>query len=345
VRVQNNSGVGVAGLSMEINAPDGLTCVSSQVLWKGDEDTTMAYYNSAYGLFCGTTSILAGITDKAWDVLSLTYRVDDDAAAGSYAIELNVLEIYDGYQNDFDYTASADAVQVKDHDHVASDQLVGVKAATYAEKGYTGDVVCSICGEVLTKGQVIPCLQLTLAVTADKTTVQPGDTITFTVALKNATSSGIAGLSFVVNAPEGLTYKSSSVRCGDQFATTNYNKSKGRFNGTGTEDIEGIMLDSWDVLTLTYTVDEDVQLGERTLTLGDILLYNGNLVDLPYTLSNASFTIEQHTHIAAANKANVKVATCTEKATPAMWSAPNAVRSWKRARSSPCFPTPGMRAW
>ena len=35
-------------------------------------------------------------------------------------------------------------------------QLVGAKPATCTQDGYTGDEVCKTCGEVITKGQVIP---------------------------------------------------------------------------------------------------------------------------------------------------------------------------------------------
>ena len=37
-------------------------------------------------------------------------------------------------------------------------QLVGAKAATCTEDGYTGDEVCTVCGETVKKGEVIPAL-------------------------------------------------------------------------------------------------------------------------------------------------------------------------------------------
>ena len=40
------------------------------------------------------------------------------------------------------------------HEHVT--ELVGAKAATCTEDGYTGDEVCSICGEVISQGETIP---------------------------------------------------------------------------------------------------------------------------------------------------------------------------------------------
>lgn len=39
--------------------------------------------------------------------------------------------------------------------HTPADELANVKAATCTEPGYTGDVVCSVCGEVITPGEVI----------------------------------------------------------------------------------------------------------------------------------------------------------------------------------------------
>lgn len=40
------------------------------------------------------------------------------------------------------------------HEHVT--ELVGAKAATCTEDGYTGDEVCTICGETIKEGEVIP---------------------------------------------------------------------------------------------------------------------------------------------------------------------------------------------
>ena len=37
-------------------------------------------------------------------------------------------------------------------------QLVGAKPATCTEDGYTGDEVCTVCQEVVKKGEVIPAL-------------------------------------------------------------------------------------------------------------------------------------------------------------------------------------------
>lgn len=39
------------------------------------------------------------------------------------------------------------------HEHVT--ELVGAKAATCTEDGYTGDEVCTICGEVISQGETI----------------------------------------------------------------------------------------------------------------------------------------------------------------------------------------------
>ncbi len=43
--------------------------------------------------------------------------------------------------------------------HTPSSELVGEKPATPTEDGYTGDVVCEVCGETLEKGEVIPATQ------------------------------------------------------------------------------------------------------------------------------------------------------------------------------------------
>ena len=51
------------------------------------------------------------------------------------------------------YTKAGEA-----HEHTAADEREGVKAATCTEPGYTGDVFCAECGEVMEKGEETPAL-------------------------------------------------------------------------------------------------------------------------------------------------------------------------------------------
>lgn len=53
-----------------------------------------------------------------------------------------------------DYTYISEIRQPLGHD----DKLTGAKEATCTEPGYTGDMVCTRCGEVHSKGEEIPAL-------------------------------------------------------------------------------------------------------------------------------------------------------------------------------------------
>lgn len=54
---------------------------------------------------------------------------------------------------DNDYLKNA-TIHYSGHEHIT--ELVGAKAATCTEAGYTGDEVCTICGETIKEGEVIP---------------------------------------------------------------------------------------------------------------------------------------------------------------------------------------------
>jgi uncharacterized repeat protein (TIGR01451 family) len=203
-------------------------------------------------------------------------------------------------------TASALTIPMLSH---TWDEGVVTKEPTKRTEGVK-TYTCAVCQEKKTENiEQLPAAEL--VITPNKTTVKQGDKVTFTISFQDAADSGISGVGFTVSAPEGLTYKSFSVRCGDQFAMTNYNKATGRFNGTGTEDIEGVVLDSWDVLTLTYTVDIDAQLEEKSLSVTVEQLYDGDFIDLRCTVENDSVTIAEHDHQWDEGEITKQV-TCTE---------------------------------
>ena len=91
-------------------------------------------------------------TSSAWTTLKLSDNVD------ARFIELSIIEGYNYY------AAIAEIVPIRvtkltldtcDHEHTQAD---GVKPATCAEDGYSGDLYCGDCGELLDKGHVIPAL-------------------------------------------------------------------------------------------------------------------------------------------------------------------------------------------
>lgn len=96
----------------------------------------------------------------------------------------------------------------------------------------------------------------TLSISADKTEVNPGDTITFTVSLGPVTDFG--GAQFDLAYSEGLTYVSGDVVSG--LAAT-LGATKATFNGTrifiGGFDVGYNSTSSTALATITCTVDED----------------------------------------------------------------------------------------
>ena len=80
-------------------------------------------------------------------VATLTFTVNDPTALDK--INVTVTETQ---RND----QTVENVETLAADLHTETETVNAKAATCTEDGYTGDVVCKVCGKVITKGEVIP---------------------------------------------------------------------------------------------------------------------------------------------------------------------------------------------
>ena len=89
---------------------------------------------------------LNGVTAGS-TVATLTFTVNDPTALDK--INVTVTETQ---RND----QTVENVETLAADLHTETETVNAKAATCTEDGYTGDVVCKVCGKVITKGEVIP---------------------------------------------------------------------------------------------------------------------------------------------------------------------------------------------
>ncbi len=87
--------------------------------------------------------------DNSGEDLALIYVENTDEAAGFEPP--TVVDNSDEIRLDQGEDGSYDV-----HTHTAAAERQGVKDATCTEEGYTGDVVCSVCGEVIEKGEAVP---------------------------------------------------------------------------------------------------------------------------------------------------------------------------------------------
>ena len=89
---------------------------------------------------------LNGVTAGS-TVATLTFTVNDPTALDKINVTVTETQRNDQTVNNAE-TLAADL-------HTET-ETVNAKAATCTEDGYTGDVVCKVCGKVITKGEVIP---------------------------------------------------------------------------------------------------------------------------------------------------------------------------------------------
>ena len=95
--------------------------------------------------------------------------------------------------------------------------------------------------------------KVTLVIEADKEEIRVGDTVTFTVSLKNAENADVGSVGFKLNIPTSLKYISSTVPCKELFAMANYNAQAANFTAIGAN---GIDEDEWVIMTATYQVQQ-----------------------------------------------------------------------------------------
>ncbi len=147
--------------------------------------------------------------------------------------------------------------------------------------------------------------EVTLTITADKSTVNPGDTVTFTVSIGPVGELGLGGLEFDLLIPDGMTIIDESVSIpeglADVFDTdadeivkprngwpkwSHSSRSKG-YAGTATLQF----------LTFSCIVSQDAELGEKSIDVNrDTLTCFDNSLDLneySTTIVPAAFTVEK----------------------------------------------------
>ena len=109
-------------------------------------NTQYSSYKDASGKVTLGYVDLNGVTAGS-TVATLTFTVNDPTALDKINVTVTETQRNDQTVNNAE-TLAADL-------HTET-ETVNAKAATCTEDGYTGDVVCKVCGKVITKGEVIP---------------------------------------------------------------------------------------------------------------------------------------------------------------------------------------------
>lgn len=154
---------GVAGIEFHLVLPEGLKYVSGTVLCTDKlplggfteytEDDVTAY------AFDATTMQVDGVSEDEFDILSVVCEVTDDVQlGGKLNLTVTDISIFDGSvdMNDFEVEVAADDSVLSVVCGHVNTELVGAQEATCLRRGYTGDLVCNDCGEIVTEGTDIP---------------------------------------------------------------------------------------------------------------------------------------------------------------------------------------------
>ena len=170
------------------------------------------------------------------------------------------------------------------HKHVNT-EIRDAKEASTEEEGYTGDTYCIDCGELVSKGTIIP--KLTIDENAPVITATGGKVVTgkeITVFVDISKNIGIAGFSYDVNYDETvLTLK--SVSAGNLISGNGQISTNGKVvNWYTSDNVTG----DGTLLNLVFTAASDAQAGTYPVS---IALHDGkkNLVDENGTFIEANY--------------------------------------------------------
>ena len=164
-------------------------------------------------------------------------------------------------------------------------EIRDAKEASTEEEGYTGDTYCIDCGELVSKGTIIP--KLTIDENAPVITATGGKVVTgkeITVFVDISKNIGIAGFSYDVNYDETvLTLK--SVSAGNLISGNGQISTNGKVvNWYTSDNVTG----DGTLLNLVFTAASDAQAGTYPVS---IALHDGkkNLVDENGTFIEANY--------------------------------------------------------
>lgn len=137
----------------------------------------------------------------------------------------------------------------------------------------------------------------TLKVTANKTKVNPGDTVTFTVSIGAVEK--LRSLEFVLDVPAGMTYVANSAKTANNLkdtlgtAAADWTELTKKFTAYG----DGAYTNSRDTVLLTFncTVDTAAGLGSKNVTIKEVVVGNSEDVEIDNTVSPAVVTVEAKT--------------------------------------------------
>lgn len=137
----------------------------------------------------------------------------------------------------------------------------------------------------------------TLKVTANKTKVNPGDTVTFTVSIGAVEK--LRCLEFVLDVPAGMTYVANSAKTANKLkdtlgtAAADWTELTKKFTAYG----DGAYTNSKDTVLLTFncTVDTAAGLGSKNVTIKEVVVGNSEDVEIDNTVSPAVVTVEAKT--------------------------------------------------
>ena len=134
----------------------------------------------------------------------------------------------------------------------------------------------------------------TLKVTANKTKVNPGDTVTFTVSIGAVEK--LRSLEFVLDVPAGMTYVANSAKTANNLKDT-LGTAAAELTKKFTAYGDGAYTNSKDTVLLTFncTVDTAAGLGSKNVTIKEVVVGNSEDVEIDNTVSPAVVTVEAKT--------------------------------------------------
>lgn len=154
-------------VSVSIDSNPGICSAKFLIEYDADAFEVVAHKNKGLGMYPAAFSpktanpfivnwapSLEDITDTG-EVATVTFRVKDTAKVGKYTLKVTSAQkdIFNTSMEEIPFTTVDGEIEVICKHGTTN--IVGAKDATCSEEGYTGDKVCTACGEIVEAGKAI----------------------------------------------------------------------------------------------------------------------------------------------------------------------------------------------
>ncbi|MBE6599504.1 MAG: hypothetical protein E7638_08690, partial [Ruminococcaceae bacterium] len=186
-----------------------------------------------------------------------------------------------------------DILEIDPDNHIGGTRVVGEKAPTTYEEGYTGDTYCTDCGELIAEGEFLPPITDYVQFFFSNASGMPGETVALELYVDSTVDINSAALYEMTYNTDLLTFEG--------FTDYADIESDLMFDGCFDDAKKVITLPLTEttalngyICSILFTISDTASAGEFEVSFSSIAKLNST--ELPSFVEPGFITVEKHTH-------------------------------------------------